>query len=133
MRKKIVRRVGRVLLQSSIYITLAGTLSIPASGWAEGWSTTWGKIKFTESWEGGFFVYMDPAATNNTNSCTNYGTSTTRFHMVYPASGAPSDAQKVILSQVSLAIATGKTIMIYSKTCTISNFNSIDNIILNAD
>ncbi|OHX35723.1 hypothetical protein BJL95_16035 [Methylomonas sp. LWB] len=131
MRKKIVRRAGKVLLQSSIYITLAGTMSFPASGWADGWTHSV-KVTNTRPYAGGFLVYLDPKDTINVNACSGYDSSWPGFLLLYPASGVPTEAQKVFISQISLAVATGKVISIYSAAC-VNDYNSIDQIILNAN
>jgi hypothetical protein len=133
MRKKIVQRAGKALLQLSLYSLLVGTLSIPVSGWAAGWTPAYGLVTYTRPHVGGFLVYMDPAAASNVNACTAHNALSPIFQIVYPTSGAPSEAQKVIISQISLAIALGKPIKIYSASCTSSNYNNIDQIWLNAN
>lgn len=141
MRKKIAQRAGKALLQSSVYSLLVGALSIPASGWAAGWTQEFGKVLGTQSYSAGFFIWLDPAVASNVNNCTAYinsnvsgwlGQDAAGFFISYPTSGAPTEAQKVIISQILLAVATGKRVKIHSVSCS-SNYNSVDYILLNAN
>lgn len=143
MRKKIAQRAGKALLQSGFYGLLVGALSIPASGWAAGFTQEFGKVLGTQAHSAGLYLYLDPASANNVNNCTYYSSPLAAewlgqqavgiFSMIYPTSGAPSEAQKVMISQISLAMATGKPIKIYSASCNATIYNNIDQIILKAN
>jgi hypothetical protein len=132
MRPKIVRCVKKSLFQSSLYSLLLGALLTPESGWAAGWTQQFGKVIGTWSNVSGVNILLDPQSANNVNNCAAYigqsgsGQSVAVFVMLYPAAGAPSEAQKVMISQVLLAATTGKPIKIYSTACNGTNANSVD-------
>lgn len=71
----------------------------------------------------------------NSNLLLNewFGQVVAMFHFPYLENGGPSEAQKVMISQILLAVATGKSIKIYSDSCNPSNYNNLDQIILNAN
>lgn len=91
-----------------------------------------GVVTHTNPTANGFFVYLEPAAASNVNACTAYVASQPVFYLPYPTSGAPTEAQKVMISQISLAVATGKPIKIYSTACS-GNLNNIEQILLVAN
>jgi hypothetical protein len=142
MQRTIVPRVTKTPFRSGLFSVLAVVLSIPVSGWAAGWTQEFGKVIATQSYPDGFNVWVDPLAANNVNNCAGYihsmvsgwyGQNVAAFIMLYPTAGAPSEAQKVMISQISLAAATGKLIKIYSSACNSSNFNNVDHIWLNSN
>jgi hypothetical protein len=76
---------------------------------------------------------MEPTAATNINTCAGHNAAEPIFHIVYP-SNVPSEAQKVMISQISLAVALGKPIKIYSAACnTTSKLNTINEILLDAN
>ncbi|AEG00908.1 hypothetical protein [Methylomonas methanica] len=135
MRKNIAQRAGKALLQFGSYGLLVGALLTPASGWA-GW-TLFGKVIATQSHSDRFLIWLDATATTNINGCTNYlsnyselfGMDIAGFEIEYPASGTPSEAQKIMISQVSLAAATGKPVLIMTSSCSSILYNAVDEIV----
>lgn len=133
MRTKIAQREGKTQLNSSVYGLLIGALSLPASGWAADWTPVYGAVTYTQSTISGFFVHMEPTAANNVNNCAGHNAGDPIFHIAYP-SNVPSEAQKVMISQISLAVALGKPIRIYSSGCNkTSKLNTINEILLDAN
>lgn len=121
---------------------LLSLLSTPTSGSAAGWTQEFGKVIGTHSNLYGFTIYLDPQVADNVNNCATYyaptasgwvGRNLATFIMLYPAVDTPSEAQKVMISQVSLATATSKPIKIYSSGCNSSTSNNVDNVWLKLD
>lgn len=133
MRTKIAQCTGKTQLKSSVCGLLIGALSLPASACAADWTPTYGAVTYTRSTVAGFFVYMEPTAATNINTCAGHNAAEPIFHIVYP-SNVPSEAQKVMISQISLAVALGKPIKIYSAACnTTSKLNTVNEILLDAN
>jgi hypothetical protein len=142
MQRTIVPRVTKTPFRSGLYSVLAVVLSIPVSGWAVGWTQEFGKVMGTHSTVGAFYVWLDPLAADNVNNCPAYigpivsgwvGQNLAVFSMLYPTTGTPSEAQKVMISQLSLAAATGKRIKIYSSSCNSGTHNNVDAIWVNSN
>jgi hypothetical protein len=122
MQRTIVPRVTKTPFRSGLYSVLAVVLSIPVSGWAvgPGWTQDWCKVYATQASGSGFYVWVDPQACNNVNNCpyhlgpTGYvEQSAAVFWIVYPTTNTPSEAQKVMISQLSLAASTGQLVRLH--------------------
>ncbi|HYE36232.1 MAG TPA: hypothetical protein VEB01_12560 [Methylocaldum sp.] len=137
-----MQRLRKGLFQSALYGLSAVAMAIPVSGWAAGWTQEFGKVIGTNSTAGAFYVWLDPQVADNVNNCVAYigpvvsgwfGQNLAVFSILYPTVGVPSEAQKVMISQVSLAVATGKRIKIYSSACNSGTHNNVDQIWLNSN
>jgi hypothetical protein len=138
MRRKIVQPTRKPLLQAGRCCLLLSLLSTSASGWAAGWTHEFGKVKGTWSNQYGIHILVDPQAADNVNNCTRYmmengGENVAVFTMLYPATDAPTEAQKVMISQALMAAATGKPIKIYSSACDAATANNIRQIWVNSN
>lgn len=142
MQRTIVPRVTKTPFRSGLFSVLAVVLSIPVSGWAAGWTQEFGKVLGTQSTSDGFYVWLDPLAANNVNNCAGYihsmvsgwvGQDVAAFSILYPTAGAPTEAQRVMISQVSLAASTGKLIKLYLDSCNSTSFNNVHTIWLKSN
>lgn len=142
MRRKIVQRTRKALFQAGLYSLLLSLLSIPASGWAAEWTREFSKVMGAWTNVHGFNVYLDPQSADNVNNCASYLRSISSgggeqnvaiFVMLYPAIDTPTEAQKVMISQILTAAATGKPIRILSSACNGTTANNIDGVWLKAD
>jgi hypothetical protein len=140
MRPKIVRCVKKSMFQSGLYSLLLGVLSIPVSGWAvgPGWTQDWGKVFATQPNSTDFYIWVDPQAAQNINNCPHYlgpagyvAQPAAIFRITYPTSGTPSEAQKVMIAQLSLAVSTGQLVRIFSTGCNV--YNTIDSLQLKSN
>jgi hypothetical protein len=137
MQRITMQRLGKGPFQLALNGLLTAMLLIPVSGSAAGWTQGWAKIIGIQVMTSGFWIFMNPQGATNVNNCSNYllnsgnlGESSAVFFMPY-TNGVPTEAQRVIISQISLAEANGKPLLIYSAGCVSTTApNSLDGVVL---